>query len=112
MTASENKEIVRKLRRVHNGNLPDWAQLPITMAEVADLLLLVDTITDLRRHHETQAGVIRALHAQQQWVVARDGGRWCERCEQEVTRGEAYENLPGTGGLIAHIFCPHEGDKP
>lgn len=40
------------------------------------------------------------------WVVARDGGRHCERCEQEVVRGQAYEDQPGTGGLLTHIYCP------
>lgn len=54
------------------------------------------------------AEIQRLRHAQH-WVVARDGGRHCERCEQEVTRGEAYEELPGTGGLIAHVLCPDGG---
>jgi hypothetical protein len=112
VTASEDKEIVRKLRRAAEGNLPAWAVLGIGMGEIADLLLLVDTITDLRKNEEVRARVIRELRAAQQWVVARDGGRYCERCEQEVSRGEAYEYLPGTGGLIAHVHCPHEGDKP
>lgn len=44
--------------------------------------------------------------AQAHWVVARDDGRWCERCEAEVRRGEAYEEQPGTGGLVVHIRCP------
>jgi len=40
------------------------------------------------------------------WIVARKGGRYCERCEQEVRRGEAYELEPGTSGLILHVQCP------
>jgi hypothetical protein len=42
------------------------------------------------------------------WIVARDGGRYCERCEGEVRRGEAYELEPGSGGLMVHIHCPNE----
>jgi hypothetical protein len=59
VTASENKEIVRKLRRAAEGNLPAWAVLGIDMDEIADLLLLVDTITDLRKNEETRARVLR-----------------------------------------------------
>lgn len=44
--------------------------------------------------------------AKAHWIVARDGGRNCERCEGEIRRGEAYELQAGTGGLIAHIRCP------
>jgi hypothetical protein len=46
------------------------------------------------------------LRTAAEWAVARDGGRYCERCEGEVTRGQAYELQSGTGGLIAHIHCP------
>lgn len=46
------------------------------------------------------------LRAARGWIVARDGGRDCERCEGEIRRGEAYELLPGSGGLLAHIHCP------
>lgn len=44
--------------------------------------------------------------AQDHWIVARDGGRHCERCEGEVRRGEAYELQDGTGDLLLHIHCP------
>lgn len=111
VSASEDKEIVRQLRRAAEGNLPDWAVLTITMAEVRDLLLLVATITDLRKHGEVRARIIRELKDAQQWVVARDGGRWCERCEGEVTRGQAYDTLPGTGGHVVHIHCPDGGAR-
>lgn len=40
------------------------------------------------------------------WIVARDGGRTCERCEGEVRRGEAYEVQDSTDGLLLHIECP------
>lgn len=100
-------ELIFKLRGL--ATLPEWGTCPISPAEAR---LIVQVVTDLRKNEEVRARIIRELRAAQQWVVARDGGRWCERCEQEVTRGEAYENLPGTGGLIAHVLCPHEGDKP
>lgn len=38
------------------------------------------------------------------WIVARDGGRNCQRCEQEIRRGEAYELMYGTDAL-QHIHC-------
>lgn len=38
------------------------------------------------------------------WVVARDGGRDCLRCGQEIRRGEAYEYMPSTDQL-QHIHC-------
>ncbi|GEM_PF-3762100 len=94
-------ELIAKLRSF--GTLPEWAAGPISPAEAR---LLVAVVTDLRKNEEVRARIIRELRAAQQWVVARDGGRYCERCEQEVSRGEAYENLPGTGGLIAHVRCP------
>lgn len=42
--------------------------------------------------------------AQSGWIVARDGGRSCERCEQEIRRGEAYQYL-GVDDL-RHVYCP------
>lgn len=39
------------------------------------------------------------------WIVARDGGRDCLRCGQEIRRGEAYEYMPSTDQL-QHIHCP------
>jgi len=42
------------------------------------------------------------------WVVARAGGRYCERCEGEIQRGHAYQEKPGTGGLLEHIHCPDQ----
>lgn len=67
------------------------------------------------RFEETQAAKAELASARQelaelrarQWIVARDGGRWCERCEGEIRRGEAYELQPGTGGLALHIRCPN-----
>jgi septal ring factor EnvC (AmiA/AmiB activator) len=52
---------------------------------------------------------LERLRAARQWAVARDGGRYCECCEQEVKRGHAYDVQPGTGGLIQHIYCPDRG---
>jgi hypothetical protein len=44
------------------------------------------------------------------WIVAHDGGRDCERCEQEIRRGDGYEEIPGTGGAYLHAYCPTEGE--
>lgn len=46
--------------------------------------------------------------AARDWIVARDGGRYCERCEGEIQRGHAYQEQPGTGGLFEHIHCPDQ----
>jgi hypothetical protein len=54
-------------------------------------------------------GLISRAYAARSWMVARDGGRFCERCEAEVRRGEAYELLPGSGGLLQHVHCPDQG---
>lgn len=45
------------------------------------------------------------------WVVARDGGRDCLRCDQEIRRGEAYEYMPTTDEL-QHIHCPDKQGAP
>lgn len=47
---------------------------------------------------------------EQHWIVARDGGRHCEHCETEITRGQAYTIQPDTGGLLTHIHCPDGGE--
>lgn len=39
------------------------------------------------------------------WIVARDGGRDCVSCGQEIRRGEAYELMPGVDEL-RHVHCP------
>lgn len=52
------------------------------------------------------------LAAQHEWIVARDGGRCCERCEAEIRRGEAYEQMPGSGGLLTHVHCPDSPPLP
>jgi hypothetical protein len=53
-------------------------------------------------------GAVKRLTAARHWVVARDGGRFCECCEWEIRRGEAYEPLPGSGGLLQHVHCPDQ----
>jgi chromosome segregation ATPase len=40
------------------------------------------------------------------WIVARDGGRHCERCEQEIRPGEAFSPTPGSEHLVLHVHCP------
>jgi hypothetical protein len=67
---------------------------------------LVDKSLALKAELVSARQEIEQLRAARQWIVARDGGRYCERCEHEIRRGEAYELEPGTGGLIQHIHCP------
>lgn len=136
MTSFNHAEMAAKLRGCLDPS--DRGTIPLFgRDEIRELLLMVDTLGDLRKAQEVRATMIRALRAQrdeavavrasaeedianllrevrelkdaQQWVVARDGGRWCERCEGEVTCGQAYENLPGTGGHIQHVRCPNGG---
>jgi len=51
----------------------------------------------------------RADAARSGWIVARDGGRPCVFCDQEIRRGQAYELVPG-GGLddLRHVHCDNE----
>jgi hypothetical protein len=70
-------------------------------------------LTDATRQHfdhdvPALLCAIKELTAAQHWMVARDGGRFCEGCEWEIRRGEAYELLPGTGGLLQHVHCPDQ----
>jgi hypothetical protein len=65
-------------------------------------------------HRWIQAkAVAAALNAAQTrpWVVARDGGRTCETCDQEITRGEAYEERDGVDELH-HVRCPDPPRPP
>ena len=42
------------------------------------------------------------------WIVARDGGRTCAGCGQEIRRGEAYA-VDTTSDTTTHVHC-REGD--
>lgn len=42
------------------------------------------------------------------WIVARDGGRTCGSCGQEIRRGEAY-TVATTSDTTTHVHC-REGD--
>jgi hypothetical protein len=75
------------------------SQQTLTDAELASARQELAKARELIAVHEQ-------LEAVRDWVVARDGGRYCERCEREIRRGEAYELEPGTGGLVQHVHCP------
>lgn len=48
-----------------------------------------------------------ASAARSGWIVARDGGRDCVRCDREIRRGEAYELLAGADpDALCHVHCP------
>ena len=72
----------------------------------AEAALMSRQIATLRHDLDRANNRAEAAERARQWIVARDGGRHCERCEGEVRRGEAYELEPGTGGLLLHIHCP------
>lgn len=81
-------EVALERRRERNNA---WRERDLARAELA-----------------TASKEVRLLRAARQWVVARDGDRYCERCEQEIRRGEAYELLPDVDQL-RHIHCRTEG---
>lgn len=65
-----------------------------------------ETSAQLRADYTEAADELAELRAAQSWIVARDGGRYCERCVQEIQRGQAYvPPLPGIG-LYEHALCP------
>lgn len=66
---------------------------------------------DLARAEATSARyeLAQVLERYSGWVVARDGGRDCDRCGQEIRRGEAYTN-DTTGDVQTHVHCPDRGD--
>lgn len=39
------------------------------------------------------------------WIVARDGGRTCTACDQEIRRGEAY-TVATPDDQLTHVHCP------
>ena len=53
---------------------------------------------------------LERLRSAAHWIVARDGGRYCERCEQEIRRGEAYEH--SGWDRLSHIHCPDQPEEP
>jgi len=66
---------------------------------------------DLARAELASARKELANAARSSWIVARDGGRDCVSCEQEIQRGEAYELLPGVDEL-QHVHCPAATCQP
>lgn len=108
---------VQAYRRVCESEASAAVQIDLLRAELAaesrKVAQLQALLAEAARQRDlniaevaTASKEVKALRAARQWIVARDGGRYCERCEQEIRRGEAYEEQPGTGGLAAHIHCP------
>ena len=99
------REELKQLRLLADGYLEDIQDLESGQDEVIDSLR---SQRDLARAEVTTASKeVRLLRAARQWIVARDGGRYCERCEQEIRRGEAYE-LELSTGLLTHVRCPDD----
>lgn len=40
------------------------------------------------------------------WMVARADGGGCLFCGKEITRGQAFQLVPGEGKEIQHVHCP------
>lgn len=75
-------------------------------AELASARAELDAVRTARDNLDREL----AENARASWIVARDGGRDCVRCEQEIRRGEAYELMPGVDQL-QHIHCPTEPEE-
>lgn len=93
-----------------------WAESLAASADQAAstsalLRRLTDEVDRIRADYNAVLLELSAARAAASWIVARDGGRHCERCEAEVTRGQAYELQDGTGGLVAHIHCPEPAQR-
>lgn len=68
-------------------------------------------LLDLARAELARAlAELERLRRSEDWLVARDSGRDCVSCEQEIRRGEAYEVRPGFDELV-HVRCPTQ-DSP
>lgn len=98
-------------RRVCESEAKAADQIHMLRAELASAR---QELEQLRKDGRIFARVVRDLNAEleqlraaRQWIVARDGGRYCERCEAEIRRGEAYQLEPGVDEL-RHIHCPNE----
>lgn len=125
------REELKQLRLLADGYLEDIQHLESGQDEVIDSLRRQRDEALAKRDQATENGdwwmrqcrlhqaelasarteLDRLRSSYSGWIVARDGGRHCERCEGEVRRGEAYTEQPGTGGLIQHIHCPTEGES-
>lgn len=88
----ENDQLREQLAEALDGNTL------LTFAHAAEFL----AVKRLERENAR-------LRTAAEWAVARKGGRYCEKCEQEIRRGEAFDIQPGTAGLRVHIHCPNRG---
>jgi DNA repair exonuclease SbcCD ATPase subunit len=61
---------------------------------------------------EVDAEVEVGTPALASWIVARDGGRDCVRCGQEIRRGEAYELHNAAADELEHIYCRDRTEEP
>jgi hypothetical protein len=106
----EHQEIRARVIRERNAQLDEIRQLlGIDMSfpprKAADALR--ELLDELKSRRTFMADLV----SQPSWIVARDGGRDCVRCDGEITRGQAYE-LTGLDDL-QHIRCPiNNGQEP
>lgn len=82
-------------------------QRDLARAELASARTELDAVRTARDNLEREL----ASAARTGWIVARDGGRDCARCDREIRRGEAYEYMPSTDQL-QHIHCPDNEGAP
>ncbi len=109
----ERDRFIAAADKLHGEWLDLKAELAAESRRVAQLQVLLAEAARARdlaiAEVATASKEVRTLRAARQWIVARDGGRDCVRCEQEIRRGEAYELLPGADQL-RHIHCRTEGE--
>ena len=118
-TARRLEAELEQTRRDYNAVILERAaladELTAARGRIVDLLYIIDAFqvesgADRNAAYQTGIEAVRQLRIENErlkdrpWIVARDGGRDCVRCEQEIRRGEAYEYL-GID-LLEHIRCP------
>lgn len=73
--------------------------------------LLGDRRTELEQlrveYGQARNALDREKERRSTWVVARDGGRGCMSCYQEIRRGESYEPVfDDDPDALRHVHCP------
>jgi len=107
VTEEQRDELAAEVRVLKNSE-----GLAVVRAEVerdlarAELASARTELEQLRvEYGQARDALDREKERRPSWVVARDGGRDCESCDQEIRRGEAYELLDGADRL-RHVHCP------
>lgn len=121
-SAESGESTSAKLRRVEqernffktateaaHGKLTDELQERAALREVRDMVreqrdLAYAELASARQELQQRRVFMADLLSQPHWCIASDGGRTCQRCRAEITRGQAYELVALS--LTQHVMCP------